>query len=272
MKKVLYPLILASLLGFSERANAGWWWNNWWGMDGYRYWQYTTTTVTVPTGYWYGSYGWSYGGFNWTPYYGWYNPVTAPWVSPYASQYNLGYWNAPGWFYGFTDYYTYTYWSLTPRYAYHWSYYCDPPTGYGAVLDVLSSGNGTTAIPFDLSIASDVTLGDHYWAINGGNPIVAGDVATGTFSPNQWVTASPSAITAWLVSEGIASPEDIAKVLDQQVIKDLIAANDNGQGTGVIGLSCSGCFLIPEPSSISLLLLAGAAFVLRRKLTRRSSN
>lgn len=271
MRKFIYPLILASLLGLTAQVSAGPWFGNFWGPDGYWYWRSTTVSVTVPTGYWYGGYNYYYGGYNWAPYYGWYNPITAPYISPYASRYNLTV-GRPNWWWGFTDYYTYTFIGAVPKYAYQWSYYCDPPDGTAGVLDVLSMADETLgAIPFDPSIIAEVSLGDHYWTINGGTPFEPGEGASGIFSPNQWVTASADAITAYLVAGGVASPEDIANVLAQPLIQDLIANNNGGLGNGVIGLSCALCD-IPEPNSISLLVLAGAAFMLWRRLARGGSN
>lgn len=276
MRKLLYPLILASLLGVTAQVSAGPWFGNWWGPDGYWYWQYTTVSVTVPTGYWYGSYPYYYGGYNWNAYHGWYNPIIAPGISPYAARYNLTV-GRPYWWWGFTDYYTYTFSGYVPRHAYHWSYYCDPPDGKAGVLDVLSMADESLgAIPFDPSIMSEVSLGDHYWTFNGGNPvnedpINAGDITSGTFSPNEWVLASESAITAYLLDTGVATPEDIAEVLAQPLIQDLIANNAGGTGNGVIGLSCALCD-IPEPNSISLLIMGGAALMLWRRLAHSRSN
>lgn len=133
----------------------------------------------------------------------------------------------------------------------------------GAVLDVLTTVDGTQATPFDNSVESDVILGNHYWSINGDNPIVAGTDATGTFSSVQWVVASPSAISDWLTGEGF-TPQDIQTIEATQMFVDLIAANDNGSGSQVIGLS-EAEFPIPEPSAISILLLAGSALIIGRK-------
>lgn len=118
MKKLLSPVVLAILLTGVSRANAGVFWNNWWGVDGYTTWSYTINSVTVPTGYWGGLYGYNWGGYYWPANYGWWNPPSAIYVSPYVTRYGLDGWGNWAPFYGFTDWYSYTYLSLTPRTIY----------------------------------------------------------------------------------------------------------------------------------------------------------
>ena len=245
----LYSLMMAALLAGSARAQII---DNWWGLDAYTTFTYTTIDVNVPTGYWGGGYPYIWGGYNWTANQGWWYPLTDPNVSPYVSRYGLG-WDSYAPWYGFTDWYDYTYSSETVQTVYTWSWY-DVHPGYAYVWDFYTGVNGTQVIPFASSIQGSFFWSPHYWSYNGG-------YFTGTFSPAVDVIASQSAITAYLTSVGAGS-DDITMILNSQVVLDAIANNDNGLGSDSIVVQYA---LIPEPATVSLLFLGGLALLIRRK-------
>lgn len=244
---------LVLMLGVTS-SEASIWFPPYWGLDAYTVWQPATVSVTIPTGYWYGPYGYWWGNYYWAPYYGWwYN--SAPYYPPY-----LG-WGAPNWYYGFTDAVTYSYTGFFPRTVYYWSRYWDPlDTGY--TLDFISTADDSGAAAFDPGVIGEVQFGDHTWSINGGNGI-AGGAGTGTFTPVAWVNASPTAIAAYLAAEGFDAAT-IADILDDTLLVEMMNSNFSGgvYGEKVIGIQWTS-YGVPEPAGLALLAL-GAALVRRR--------
>ena len=251
MKKLIFMLLLVLIVigGSSQVCMGGVYWPSYYGIDAYTTWQ--TYTVSYQTGYWNGWYPYAYGGYNWAPYQGW--GYIAP--SPYYTRYGLN-WAGPSWYYGFTDYFTAS--VTVPRTVFTWSRYWDDAVPSGPVpgntLDIYSVGNDATgqASPLSSSIMSEVTMGDHYFSINGGYD-------EGTFTPLVWVSATAPAIQSYLGTLGLDSAT-IASIMGDQVILDLIA---NNTGNDVLGLQYAS-YITPEPATLALLSLGGLA-LLRRK-------
>lgn len=253
MKHLLYSLTLAALLAGSAQAQISY---DWWGLDAYTTLTYTTASINVPTGYWNGAYAYSWGGYNWAANQGWWYSLGDPNVSPYVSGYGLGWGAYTPWF-GFADWYDYTYSSLSAETAYTWSFYdVHPYQSY--VWDIYTGVNGAEAIPFDGVTQASVAWSSHYWSYDGGQYI-------GLFSPNIDVIASDSAIEALLIADG-ADLVDIEAILNSQVVRDVIANNANGLGNGSIFVQFADINTVPEPATVSLFFLAGLALVIRRKL------
>jgi hypothetical protein len=243
--------MMAALLAGSARAQIA---SSWVGLDAYTTLTYTTIDVNVPTGYWYGNYAYNWGGYYWPAYLGWYYPLTDPNVSPYVSRYGLGWGGYAGWL-GFTDWYDYTYSSLTAQTVYTWSIYDVRQNQSMYVWDIYTGVNGTQVMPFSTASQASVYWTPHYWYYNGG-------YLTGLFTPNADVIASTSAITSWLIANGATSYE-ITMILGSQIVVDAIAANNNGLGSDSIWIQVAD---VPEPTTVSLLLLAGLVLVIKRKL------
>ncbi|MFA5292502.1 MAG: PEP-CTERM sorting domain-containing protein [Phycisphaerae bacterium] len=247
-------VFLAGLL--SSNADGGIYYGRYWGVDAYTTWNYYTTWTTVPTGYWGGWYNYNYGGYSWGAYSGWYHPYNGYYAGYYGSYWG---WGSPSWYYGFTDYYSYRTTFAWPRTIYTWSRYWDPEdTGY--TMDFYTEIDGDDkALAIDSAIGEAVEVGDHYWSYNGGEQ-------EGTFTNLEWVTASPSALQVYLLTEGFDA-DTINDILGEQILLDAFASNYDSEsglyGDMVIGVQWTS-YDIPEPTTI-ILLAAGLLAIKRKK-------
>lgn len=265
MKRTLLLVVLASLVIGAvaiDRADAGFWYGRYWGLDARTVWCQTTIWQTVWTGYWGGYSPYYYGGYNWPGGGGWYHSYsgyyhTRPWW----------YWGGPSWYYGFTDYYTYRATFTWPRTIYTWSRYWDPDNK-GFTMDFyteVDAAEGAVAVlPADISgvgekrIDEVIEVGDHHWSYNGGEQ-------EGVFTELAWIGASPDAVMAYLALQGFDA-QTIDEILAEEILMDVFASNFDGldYGDGLIGVQwCS--YDIPEPLTITLLGLGSLAVLRRRR-------
>ncbi len=211
-----------------------------WILDARVVWVYSPEFVVVPTGYWFGWYPYFHCGVDWPPYLGpWYGSVQEQypwwpwWYRPWWG------WQAPPWYYGFTDCLIYVYWHPTPVVVYYWSryWYFEP---FGFTLELVTRVNEDTGdlLPFDPDIGAFYQEQEHTFSINGGQ-------TEGQFTPMEWVHASPEDIAPYLST--FYPPEMVQDILDDELIMNVIANNDQGMGPGVIGLQTAQYPVAPPP-------------------------
>jgi hypothetical protein len=261
MRKVLcFALLVCLCYGMVQ---GGIYYPRYWGLDAQIRWVQTSAWVTVPTGCWWGGYGYNYGGYNWPAHVGCYYPYTGYYAGYYGSSWG---WNAPSWYYGFTDYFSYRATFTWPRIVYSWSRYWDPQdTGYTMdfYTEADADGKAMAIGQADLdgqmrSIGDVVEMGDHHFSYNGGQ-------YENKFTTLQWITASPDAMQAYLAAEGFDAAT-IAEILEEQILKDAFASNFDGSdyGTDLIGVQWAQ-YPIPEPATILCVGLGSLLVMHRRK-------
>ena len=275
MKKLLYSLVvLAWLLAGSLEVKAGLWYGPYWGLDSYTQWLPTGVWTPVMTGYWYGGYTYNQlfpwgGNYPWQPYQGWYNPIV------YPNPYNFGWYpGSLGYFYGLVDGYRYQYIGLTPVNVYYRSYYRDPPANQGQVIDFITGGDGTAnsaPTTLDASVWDNLTLDTHYaTAALGSGHTPAGEIQSGAMTAVQRIFGGVN---------GQANLENVLATTYGFSPSEISAFESSPQGAAIVTALLAGgsgswigdqtfLFSIPEPSAGALLLLAGIAFGIRKRIAR----